>query len=338
MRVSVLGASGYTGGELLRLLLRHPNAEVGSVTSESLAGKPVDTVHPNLRGTGLTFTSAKQPLDCDLLFSCLPHGAFMEKAESFLQTGVRVIDLSADFRLRNPQDYAEWYGHKHACPELLGEAVYGLPELHRAKMRSARLVSGCGCIASSAILALKPIAGMVDTTHVIIDSKIGSSAAGKAPNASTHYTERKGVVRCFAPTGHRHTAEITQETSLHAGLTAHAIGLVRGILSTTHVFLKDGLTEKDVWKAYRNAYGNEPFIRIIKQKEGLYRLPEPKLLNGLNYCDIGFEKDEKSSRLVVLSAIDNLMKGAAGSAVQSMNAMCGFGETLGLEGIGLHPV
>ena len=341
---SVVGASGYVGGELVRLLLSHPEVELRQVTSDSYVGKFLHAVHPNLRKQSvLRFSPHASVEECDVLFSCLPHGKGMERISEFIDRGKRIIDLSADFRLRNPGDYVRWYGREHPAPGMLKEFVYGIPELHREEMRRARLVSSAGCLATCAILSLYPLfrEGLV-LPEVVVDAKVGSSAAGASHSASTHHPVRSRTVRSFAPTGHRHTAEIIQELSFHGlpavTFTPHAVELVRGILTTSYVTLRDDLDEKDLWRAYRKAFSEEPFMRIVKESSGVYRYPEPKILAGTNFCDVGFEKDSSSRRVVVLGAIDNLMKGAAGQAVQAMNIMHGFDETAGLRFPGLHPV
>lgn len=345
VKVAIAGGSGYVGGELLRLLLFHPRVEVRQVTSESLAGKFVFKAHPNLRKrTQLQFSRLSDLKPCDALFLSLPHGRAMEKIGEFRSLAPRIVDLSADFRLRRKEDYQEWYGRPHACPELLGEFVYGIPELHREKMKGARLVSSAGCNATVTILGLYPFfkLGLADPERTVVEVKAGSSEAGNAPSAASHHPERSGAVRSFMPAGHRHTAEIIQELAFGKPVQIHlsitSIEMVRGALATSHVFLKDKLDEKDVWKILRQIYGQEPFIRIVKEADGTHRYPEPKWLAGTNYCDIGFQKDEKSDRLVVISAIDNLMKGAAGQAVQAFNLMHGFDESEGLEFPGLHPI
>lgn len=349
MKVSIIGGSGYTGGELIRLLLMHPKAEINQVTSKRFGGKRLSSVHPNFRKvTDLKFSSNVNVESCDILFAATPHGYSMNHIKDFLEIGTKVIDLSSDFRLRNPKDYELWYNHVHPNPELLNNAVYGLPELHRKEIKNADLISGVGCVATSAILGLYPLIknNLIDLDKIIVDSKIGSSAAGNQSSLASHHPERSGVVRIYAPTMHRHTAEIEQELNLGKkpviSLSAHAIEMVRGILSTCHIFLKEDLNEqiddKEIWKIYRKEYKDEPFIRIVKERKGIYRYPEPKLLIGSNYCDIGFIKDKHSNRIVVVSAIDNLMKGAAGSAIQCMNIMSGFDEILGLEAIGFHPI
>lgn len=345
VNVSIVGASGYTGGELLRLLLFHPNVEVKQVTSESYTGKFVHKIHPNLRkSTSLKFVSANELEACDLLFLCLPHNSSQNKIDEYKKLAPKIIDLSADFRLKDINEYEKWYGHKHARPELLNEFVYGIPELHREEMRKASYISSAGCNATASILGLYPLYknGLVEEDRTVIEVKVGSSEGGNKVNEGSHHPERAGVVRSYQPTQHRHTAEMLQEMSFGKKIQIHfsatAIDMVRGLLATCHVFLKENLQEKDIWKVYRDAYGSEPFIRIVKESDGIYRFPEPKLLSGTNYCDIGFKKDEFSNRLVVISAIDNLMKGAAGQALQALNIMYGFDERTGLEFPGLHPI
>jgi len=344
---SIVGASGYTGGELLRLLLGHPRFDVRQVTSERLDGQFVHFTHPNLRRrTTLKFVRSDALERVDVLFLCLPHGSAVSRIETFAGLADRIVDLSADFRLRQADDYTRWYGAPHANPAWLEKFVYGLPELHRAEIKDANYVSGVGCNATATTVAIWPlvVAGLLDPSRgVICEVKVGSSEGGAASSDATHHPERAGVMRSFAPTGHRHTAEVRQalrlrgvEADVH--LSATAVDNVRGVLATAHVFLKSGVAERDIWKAYREAYGSEPFVRIVKERAGLYRYPEPKILAGTNYADVGFEFDASTKRLVALCAIDNLMKGAAGTALQCANLMLGFDETLGLDFMGLHPI
>ncbi len=347
LSVSIIGASGYTGGELLRLALAHPHLEVKQVTSERLDGQFVHFTHPNLRKrTQLKFVRSEAIEKCDLLFLGLPHGSAMGRIEHLATLADRIVDLSADFRLRDAADYDAWYGKPHTSPAWLSKFVYGLPELHRAELKMANYVSGVGCNATATTLAIWPLAaaGLIDTARgVICEVKVGSSEGGAASSDSTHHPERAGVMRSFAPTGHRHTAEVRQALKLKEVVTdvhmsATAIDNVRGVLATAHVFVKPGTAEKDVWKAFREAYNHEPFVRIVKEKTGLYRYPEPKILSGSNYADVGFELDSKTGRVVCLCAIDNLMKGAAGTAVQCVNLMMGWDETTGLDFPGMHPI
>ena len=349
---AIVGASGYTGGELLRLLLGHPRIDVQQVTSERLDGQFVHFTHPNLRPsrasgrTTLKYVRADALAPVDLLFLCLPHGSAVKRIDAHAALGGRVVDLSADFRLRRADDYARWYGAPHARPDWLERFVYGLPELHRREIGSARYVSGVGCNATATTLAVWPlvVAGLLDPVRgIVCEVKVGSSEGGAASSDATHHPERAGVMRSFAPTGHRHTAEVQQalrlrgvETEVH--LSATAVDNVRGVLATAHAFVRPGIAERDIWKAYREVYGAEPFVRLVKERAGLYRYPEPKILAGSNYADIGFELDAGSGRVVCLCAIDNLMKGAAGTALQCANLMMGWDETTGLDFPGLHPI
>jgi LysW-gamma-L-alpha-aminoadipyl-6-phosphate/LysW-L-glutamyl-5-phosphate reductase len=343
LRVSIVGASGYTGGELLRLLLFHPGVTVAQVTSESRAGEFVHQAHPNLRKrTHLQFVSRSALQPCDLLFLALPHGEAQKNIGHYLGLAPRLIDLSADFRLRDPALYQRWYGEAHGAPEHLGSFVYGLPEVQRTAMAGASYVSGVGCNATASILALLPLVSaglLVPECPIIVDVKTGSSEGGASVNPGSHHPEKSHSARTYAPTGHRHTAEVIQElglTNVHLSMTA--VDMVRGVLAAAHAFVRPGSTDKDLWKAYRAAYSSEPFVRIVKDRTGLHRVPEPKILAGSNYADVGFDLDPDTGRVVSMAAIDNLMKGAAGSAVQSMNLICGFEETTALDFPGLHPI
>ena len=343
IRAGVVGASGYTGGELLRLLLGHPQVEVVQATSRSHLGEYIYQVHPNLRRqSDLKFTDPGQLEPVDVLFLALPHGQAQEKIAEYAQVAERLIDLSADFRLRSEAAYRQWYGHAHAAPGWLERFVYGLPELHRQELGAARYVSGVGCNATAAILALWPLvkAGLIDPAQpVVLEIKVGSSEGGAEGNPGTHHPERSGVIRTFSPFGHRHTAEVIQELGLKdPTLTMTSVDLVRGALATAHAQAREGVSEKDLWRAYRQLLPENPFLRLVKERRGVYRVPEPKILAGSNYADLGFALDEASGHVVAICAIDNLMKGASGSAVQSMNLMLGYPETLGLEFPGLHPV
>jgi len=350
MKIGIIGGSGYIGGELLRLLLHHPKAEITAVVSRKNAGEYVFKTHPNLRKqTMLKFL----PLDihnlkqtCDLIFTSTPHGTSVSLVSKLLEVGLKVIDMSADFRLKNPTDYEKWYGWKHGAPSLLEEAVYGLPELHRREIQNARLIACPGCMSTATILALAPIikSGVIEKNRIIVDVKIGSSGAGATPTPASHHPERFGGVRAYDVFGHRHIAEIEQELNaltedpITISFTPHAVNMVRGILATSHVFLLKELMIPDVWKLYRSFYSNEPFIRLIRENDGLYRLPNPNIVLGSNFCDIGFELDNHLQRMVILSAIDNLVKGAAGQGVQCLNILLGIDEKTGLDVSGFHPM
>jgi N-acetyl-gamma-glutamyl-phosphate/LysW-gamma-L-alpha-aminoadipyl-6-phosphate reductase len=349
MKVGIIGGSGYVGGELLRLLLMHPEVEVTMVTSRQSAGEFIFNIHPNLRGlTQLKFVPqdmAELQKNCDLIFTATPHGGSQNLVPKLLEAGLKVIDMSADFRLKNPADYETYYGFKHAHPEMLKEAAYGLPELHREEIKGAKLVACPGCEATAAILGLAPIvkAGLIDKDKIVVDLKVGSSGGGSKPNVASHHPERFSGVRPYKVAGHRHIAEVEQELAplcepVKISFTPHAVNMVRGILATIHTFPKQPATSKDIWKALRGMYGNEPFIRLVKYLKGPYQLPDPKIVMGTNFCDVGFEIDEHANRLILFSALDNMTKGAAGQGVQCLNILMGIDETTGLKSTGFHPI
>jgi N-acetyl-gamma-glutamyl-phosphate/LysW-gamma-L-alpha-aminoadipyl-6-phosphate reductase len=343
LRVTIVGASGYVGGELLRLLLWHPGVALAQATSARNAGRYLYQIHPNLRGrTAQQFIHPDKLEPCDLLLLALPHGEAARAIDRYAALAPRLIDCSADFRLADPADYARWYGEPHLAPAWLDRFVYGLPEHSREALIGASYASGVGCNATAANLALLPLvqAGLIDTGKpIIVEVKVGSSEGGASASESSHHPERAGVVRSFAPVGHRHTAEIVQVTGLaNVHLSITAVELVRGALATAQIFAPRPVSEKELWQAYRAFARERPFVRVVKERQGIYRFPEPKILAGSNFADLGFALDEASGRIVSICAIDNLMKGAAGSAMQCMNLMCGFDETAGLEFPGLHPV
>ncbi|HMB24923.1 MAG: N-acetyl-gamma-glutamyl-phosphate reductase [Chloroflexota bacterium] len=340
---SIIGGSGYGGGELLRLLLSHPHIEVKQATSRTHLGEYVYQVHPNLRKqTQLKFSDPASLEPVDILFLAQPHGQAQHHIEEYVKIGSKIVDLAADFRLRDPAFYEKWYGEKHAAPEWLSKFVYGLPELHRAELASASYVSGVGCNATASNLALLPLvkADLLDkSSPIFIEVKVGSSESGAEGNAGSHHAERANVIRTFSAFGHRHTAEVIQEMCVEqVSLTMTAVDLVRGVLATAHARVKPGVANKDLWKAYRAVANENPFVRVVKEQRGIYRVPEPKILAGSNYADLGFELDESTGHIVAMCAIDNLMKGAAGTAVQCTNLIMGWAETTGLEFSGLHPI
>lgn len=342
LTVAIVGGSGYAGGEFLRLALGHPHLKVTQVTSERSAGTPVSMVHPNLRGrTTLKFRKLAELEEADVIVLALPHNSAAKRLAEFEGKGRILIDLSADFRLKDPEVYEKVYGEAHPTPEKLGEWVYGNPELHREELVGATRIACAGCFATSVILALYPLLklGVLLPKDIIATGLVGSSAAGASPSESSHHPERAGSLRVYKPVGHRHTSEAQQELPGHfpLHLTAISTPRVRGILTTAQAWIPDGYSDRDVWSAYREVYGAEPFIRIVKVAKGVHRYPDPMLLDGTNYCDIGFEMDQDTGRVVLMSAIDNLVKGTAGHAVQSLNIAQGWAETTGLEFAGLHP-
>ena len=347
MRAIVQGGSGYTGGELLRLLCGHPTLEVAQVSSERLRGKPVTGVHPHLRDrTELRFCGRDDLEPADVVFSALRHGETAPRIDDTLALAPVVIDLSADFRLHDPAAYPLWYGWEHPRPELLPTFVSGLAELHRAEIASADQLAIGGCVATATILALAPFVrvGLLDPAMPIVaDALIGSSAGGSEPTPTSHHPHRSGAMHSFAPTGHRHTAEVVQELDALGGfgevaLSVTSVEAVRGILVTTHLWLREPLEEREIWRVLRAATAPEPFLRVVKQAHGLHRHPDPRLVTGTNFCDLGFSRDPHSRRLVVTAAIDNLVKGAAGQAIQAANIRFGLPETAGLEQTGLYPL
>jgi N-acetyl-gamma-glutamyl-phosphate/LysW-gamma-L-alpha-aminoadipyl-6-phosphate reductase len=340
LSATVIGGSGFTGGELLRLLDGHPNVEVAQATSRSYENKTIGAVHPNLRGRELRFSDPAELESVDVLFAATPHGVSMGRIDAFRDAADVVVDLSADFRLDSEEQYDEWYDG-HDAPEHLEESVYALPELSREELPGAELIAAGGCNATATILGLYPLfdAGILDgSERVVVDVKVGSSEGGAGGGEASSHPERSGIVRPYAPTGHRHEAEIEQELDISVSFTAHAVDMIRGASATCHVFPSEPVSKGELWKAYRGSYAEEPFMRIASGGSGVYRYPEPKTVAGTNYGDVGFELDPANGRLVVLSAIDNMMKGSAGQAIHAANVALGFEETAGLEFQGLHPV
>jgi N-acetyl-gamma-glutamyl-phosphate/LysW-gamma-L-alpha-aminoadipyl-6-phosphate reductase len=275
-----------------------------------------------------------------VLFAATPHGVSMEQIDAFQEAAGTVVDLSADFRLDSEEQYDEWYDG-HTRPDLLAESEYALPELNRDNLEGADLIASGGCNATATILGLKPLfdAGVLSgDEQVVVDVKVGSSEGGAGGGAASSHPERSGIVRPYAPTGHRHEAEIEEFLGLSVSFTVHAVDMIRGAAATCHVFPNGPVQKKELWSAYRDSYGDEPFMRTVAGGGGVYRYPEPKAVAGTNYGEVGFEIDPGNKRLVVFSAIDNMMKGSAGQAVHAANVALGIEETAGLEFEGLHPV
>ncbi len=352
LKVAILGGSGYTGGELLRLLLQHPQVKIIAVTSERSAGRPVSELFPSL--TGLSETLRFEPLDikqvvkkADLFFLCLPHKTSQEVVFNLHKAGKRVIDLSADYRLKDAAVYEEWYKTPHMYPVLLKKAVYGLSELYRVKIKNAEIVANPGCYPASAILGLAPVikSALIDLDSIIIDSKSGVSGAGRNPELPFMFSEANESVRAYAVTTHRHTPEIEQELSrlvrtkkkVKVIFTPHLVPMDRGILSTIYVNLKNDarctMHDAGLHKLYQNFYAKEPFIRVLKNGE----YPSTKAVKGTNFCDISLFLDRRKNSLIIVTAIDNLLKGASGQAVQNMNIMYGFDESMGLSNFAHYP-
>jgi len=340
INVAILGGSGYTGSELLRLLLSHPNVTVTAVTSERSSGTRVSDLFLHLRNINLKFELLDLKVltrKADFFFLCLPHKTSQETAAFLYNEGKKVIDLSADYRIKNPQVYQEWYNTPHLFPTLLKKAVYGLPEIYRRQIGKASIVANPGCYPVSSILGLAPIIGknFVETDSVIIDSKSGTSGAGRAPSQPFMFCEVNESVKAYAVTSHRHTPEIEQELcsiskkKVNIIFTPHLMPTDRGILSTIYVRLKKNMNLQGVQKLYQDFYRDEPFVRVLEN--GVY--PSTKAVKGSNFCDLSIFLNKRTpgrQTLIVVSAIDNLLKGASGTAVQNMNIMHGFDETAGL--------
>ena len=336
---AVVGASGFTGGELLRLLATHPEFELVQATSRSKTRKTVGYVHPNLRGLDLRFSSPEELERVDVLFSAAPHGVAMENIDRYRDAAGLVVDLSADFRLDEESGYEQWYDG-HSRPELLEESVYALPELTRERLPGAELVAAGGCNATAVIVGLLPLVerGLLGPDdRVVVDLKVGSSEGGAGGGDAAAHPERSGVVRPYAPTGHRHEAEIQACLGIEVAFTAHAVDMTRGASATCHVF-PDQISRRELWAAYREAYAEEPFVELVAGGGGVYRYPEPKAVAGSNRAEVGFERDTRNGRVAVFAAIDNMMKGSAGQAVHAANIALGIEETAGLGFSGLHPV
>ncbi|MCH7949348.1 MAG: N-acetyl-gamma-glutamyl-phosphate reductase [Thermodesulfobacteriota bacterium] len=335
-KVAVLGASGYTGSDLLRFLLVHPNVEVTHLTAEKHAGKMISDVFPHLKGfLDLELKPLKPksiPKDIDIVFAALPHGTSAKVIKELYERDIKIIDLGADFRLSN-KNYKKWYG-EHPCPELIKKAVYGITELNRHKVKKAKLVANPGCYPTSSILGLAPllINKIADHASIIIDSKSGVSGAGRSPSLDYHYSEVNEGMKAYKVGEHRHMPEIEEALSNYSGLkvkvsfTPHLIPMDRGILSTIYVNLNKSLTTKKLIDIYNEHYKDERFVRI--SPENVY--PSTNQVRGSNYCDIGV-KVNSNNTAVIVSVIDNLVKGASGQAVQNMNVMMGYEETTGLE-------
>jgi len=343
MKVGIIGASGYTGSELLRLLSGHPEAEVSYLTAHTYAGSRVADLYPHLSPLGDMVFSAFRPEEAlqraDLFFVALPHGESMQVVPSLLEGEARVIDLSADYRLKDPRLYASWYGKEHGSPHLLEEAAYGLPEFFAADITAARLVAVPGCYPTAALLALGPLAEAGLLGGCIVDAKSGVSGAGRTLSLNAHFAQADESVKPYGVGGHRHTPEMESVLSLLRGsetrvvFTPHLVPMSRGILATCYVEVDEGLSPRRVDEIFRERYASSPFV--IALGEG--RFPETKNVAGSNFCHLGWHLDEERGVLVVASAIDNLVKGASGQAVQCMNIMQGWEETAGLEALGLFP-
>ncbi len=341
VKVSVVGATGYAGAELMRLLLSHKGVAIVHAASKSYAGQKLSAVYPSFTGCDIILDDIDLEAlshDSDIVFTCLPHGTSAEAAAVLLKGGARVIDLSGDFRYNDVSVYEAWYKIPHGAKELLAQSVYGLSEIYRERIAKARLIGNPGCYTTCAILALYPLlkSGVIDPKGIIIDAKSGVSGAGRSEKLPNAFCEVDESVKAYGIATHRHTSEIEQELSLAAGetvvlsFTPHLVPIKRGIISTIYSTPKTGITEADITDAYM-MYKDEPFVKIYENS-----LPEIKHVNGSNNLGLGFVLDKRAGRLVVVSCLDNLIKGAAGQAVQNTNIMCGFNEREGLSEIGWY--
>lgn len=346
--VGIVGGTGYTGVELLRILLRHPKAQVRVLTSRTEAGKPVADMFPNLRGhTDLQFSDLNIDAlkECDVVFFATPHGVAMQHAKDLIAVGTKVIDLAADFRLQNLEQFEKWYGMEHACPDVLKDSIYGLTELNREKIKQAQVIGNPGCYPTTVQLGLAPLLksaqALIETKNIIIDAKSGVSGAGRKASLGMIYSENADNFKAYGVAGHRHHPEIVEALENIAGkkdafegllFVPHLVPMIRGMLSTIYVDLTEAGKQTDLQALYENFYANEKFVDVMPANSS----PETRSVRGANELRIALYKPQPN-KLIILAAQDNLVKGASGQAVQNMNLMFGFNEDEGLQGIGLLP-
>ncbi|MEG6512557.1 N-acetyl-gamma-glutamyl-phosphate reductase [Desulforamulus ruminis] len=345
IKAGIIGATGYAGVELVRLLSRHPRVKLAALTSQTYAGKPMGEVFPHLYGlVDHVLEELYLPelvARCDVVFTALPHGHAMPVGEEVMRRGKRLIDLGADFRLKDVDVYQSWYKTEHTASVLVASAVYGLPELNREEIKDSVIVANPGCYPTSAILGLAPLLTdkLIDAKSLIIDAKSGVSGAGRGLSLKTHFSETTNNFQAYGVATHRHTPEIEQELSRLAGapvtvsFTPHLTPMTRGILSTLYANLTEKISTQELTERYRSFYAGERFVRVLPP--GM--LPATKNVAGSNHCDISVTVDSRTGRVIVLSAIDNLLKGAAGQAVQNLNVMAGLPEETGLDFAGMYP-
>lgn len=340
IKVAVVGCTGYVGTELIRLLINNPKVDLKFITSQTHKGKSYNSIYENYRETFTKVCDSKDleviSEEVDLIFIALPHGIVSKEINSTILEKAKIIDISADYRLKDKSVYEKWYETEHGSPELLDEAVYGLCEKNREEIRNARLVANPGCYPTASILSLLPLLkeDVIDKNSIIIDAKSGITGAGRGLNLTTHYTECNETMKAYSIGMHRHTPEIEEQLGTLVSFTPHLIPMNRGILTTCYANLKENIESEDIKKIYEKYYKDEYFIRITK--EGVF--PETRWVKGSNFCDIGFKIDNRTGRIIVVGAIDNMIKGAAGQAVQNMNIMFGLDENTGLKDISIFPV
>ena len=341
MKVGILGATGYTGQELLRILNNHPEVEVAYIGSSTSAGKKIAEIYPHLSDSSMLTLATEEVPDVDILFIALPHGIAAAKAEKLLARGIKIIDLGADFRLQSPEIYEEWYKLKHPNPQILNEAVYGLPELYRHEIMGKNLIANPGCYPTASLLSLAPLlqAGLVAKEGIVIDAKSGVSGAGRGMNQAVHFTEVNENFKAYGVGEHRHTPEIEQQLGLAAGssviinFTPHLLPMTRGILVTIYVDVKGEVSERELRGCWEDSYAGEPFVHLLP--EGVW--PQTKYSYGSNHAFLQLKYDPRTGKAVLVGVIDNLVKGASGQAIQNMNLMFGLPETTGLVTTGLWP-
>ncbi len=336
IKAGIVGAAGYAGINLISLLLRHPETKIIWISSEAAhVGKKISELFPHFLGeTELVIKEKGEASEVDVVFFATPHCLAMRLVPSVLSSGAKVIDLSADYRFCEVGIFKKWYKVDHASPNLLGETVYGLPELHKEKIKSSKLVGNPGCYPTAAILGAAPLVkeDLIDKESLIFDAKSGVSGAGRTPMEATHFPECNEGVSAYTPLTHRHTGEIEQELGTKVIFVPHLIPMTRGILTTIYANSKIKIQSSKLMKIYQDFYKDAPFVRILEDT-----LPSTKYVYGTNFCDIAVRVNEEGNKIIVLSAIDNLIKGAAGQAIQNMNLMFNLPEKMGLENIGVYP-
>ena len=349
IKVAIVGVTGYTGQELVRLLLQHENVEIESAVSHSHNGKTLTTVYPGLSKTNdLICEDAdleKLAAEVDVIFLALPHGNAASRVNEKVLAQCKIIDLGGDFRLKDVSTYEQWYKLKHASPQLLSDAVYGLPELNRKAIATANLIANPGCYATCSILTLAPLihSKLIDNHSIIIDAKSGVSGAGRSADLSVHFNECNESFKAYQVATHRHTPEIEQALSVFTdkpfalSFTPHLVPMNRGILVTVYASLLKEVTAEEIFGVYRSFYANEPFIRLFDAQNGDYKHPETRFVKGTNFCDMSVSVDARTRRIICIGAIDNLVKGAAGQAIQNMNLLFGLPETTGLRQAAIFP-
>ncbi len=342
IRVGIVGGTGYTGVELIRLLVAHPDVELSVITSRAEAGNPVADMFPNLRGhVDLNFQIPGLEVlhDCDVVFFATPNGTAMGMVPGLLEAGIKVIDLAADFRLKDPTEWKQWYGLEHTCPEILDEAVYGMPEINREAIKSARIIANPGCYPTAVTLGLAPLLeqGLVDDQHLIADAKSGVSGAGRGANVATLLAEASENFKAYGVDGHRHLPEIKQNLSNICGhpvgltFVPHLTPMIRGIEASLYTVIQSA--DIDLQALYEKRYANEPFVDVLPAGT----MPETRSVKGSNMCRISVFRPQQGDMLVISSVIDNLVKGAAGQAIHNMNIMFGLNEISGIDQVALLP-